>query len=145
MKIDGLPVVDAGRPTILTITAGDIRAGKPGDPTCCAAALACMRQLGASAALVHMARIYVKFGKKWVRYHTPGSIRSEVIAFDRRSSFKPGDYKLNPLQPSKTTGRQQGTRNGQTRHGQSKKRRAAPHFLTNVRERMAHFQHDKQK
>lgn len=133
MKIAGLPVIDATKDIILTITANDIRAGKGSDPASCAAAQACMRQLHASAALVHLGRTYIKMGKHWLRYTTPGSIRSEVIAFDRRRSFKPGDYLLRPAKP---TGKMQGSKTNQTRkNGKAKgKREKLPrHFIEGIR------------
>jgi len=148
MKIDGLPVVDAKAPILLSISAADIRRGHGRDPDSCAAAVACMRQLDCRAAKVHMGRIYVLNGKKWYRYQTPQSIRSEVIAFDRRDSFKPGVYKLNPPAASKVAsrGKQNGTKTGQSRHGgQRKYKRAAPHFVEGVRGRMHDFSRDKQK
>lgn len=149
MKIDGLPVVDAKSPIMLSINAHDIKKGEGGNPDACAAAVACMRQLDCRAAKVHMGRIYVLNGKKWFRYETPGSIRSEIIAFDRRSSFKPGIYKLNPIKPSVTAkrGKQTGTKTGQTRAKASPVRfkRAAPHFVEGVRGRMHDFNRDKQK
>ena len=149
MKIDGLPVVDAKAPIVLTITAADIRKGHGGEPDSCAAAIACIRQLDCRAAKVHMGRIYVLNGKKWYRYETPQSIRSEVIAFDRRNSFKPGVYKLNPVTPSKVAsrGKRNGTKTGQTRGRASavKFKRASPHFVEGVRGRMADFSRDKRK
>ena len=143
MKIDGLPVVDAKRPLILTITAGDIKKATPGDPSCCAAAKALERQDGVKGARVHMGRVYVLTGKKWHRYETPASMRSEIIAFDRRTSFMPGLYKLGAISPSQHTGKQQGSKTNQTRaksaptHGVYK--RMKPHFVKDVRVRMAEF------
>jgi len=149
MKIDGLPVVDAKSPIFLTINAADIRKGEGGNPDSCAAAIACMRQLDCRAAKVHMGRIYVLNGKKWYRYATPGSIRSEVIAFDRRSSFKPCIYKLNPVSGRDRTmrGKQTGTKTGQNRPKNSsvKRKRAAPHFVEGVRGRMHDFEQSRNK
>ena len=147
MKIDGLPVVDAKTPIMLSINAHDIKKGAGGDPDHCAAAVACMRQLECKAAKVHMGRIYILTGKKWYRYSTPASIRSEIIAFDRRVSFKPGIYKLNPVCPPEVAarGKQQGSRTNQTRAKTAarKYKRATPHFVEGVRGRMAEFNRDK--
>lgn len=149
MKINGLPVVDAKTPIYLTISAADIRKGHGGDPDSCAAAVACVRQLDCRAAKVHMGRIYVLNGKKWYRYVTPGSVRSEVIAFDRRSSFKPGVYKLNPVVPSKVAsrGKRNGTKTNQSRAKNSpvRRKRAAPHFVEGVRGRMHDYETTKHK
>jgi hypothetical protein len=143
MKINGLPVVDAKTPIMLSINANDIKKGDGGDPDACAAAVACMRQLDCRAAKVHMGRIYILNGKKWFRYSTPASIRSEIIAFDRRNSFKPGIYKLNPPFHSDVVarGKQKGSKTNQTRAKAAtrKFKRATPHFVEGVRGRMADF------
>jgi hypothetical protein len=146
MKIDGLPVVDAKAAIKLIITAGDIRRGKGGNPDTCAAAIACMRQLDCRAAKVHMGRIYVLSRKKWYRYDTPQSIRSEIIAFDRRHSFKPGIYKLRPPRPSDVAvrGKQKGSKTNQSARLKSRKR-IAPHFVEGVRGRMHDYENAKSK
>lgn len=146
MKIDGLPVVDAKAPINLVINASDIRKGKGGEPDTCAAAVACMRQLDCRAAKVHMGRIYVLNGKKWYRYETPQSIRSEIIAFDRRHSFKPGIYKLNPPRPSEVAvrGKQRGSKTNQSARLKARKR-IAPHFVEGVRGRMHDYETAKGK
>jgi len=147
MKINGLPVVDAKSPLLLSINARDIKKGDGKNEDSCAAAVACMRQLECKAAKVHMGRIYILTGKKWYRYETPQSLRSEIIAFDRRMSFKPGVYKLNPPRQSivAARGKQTGTMTNQTRAkgATPKSRRAHPHFVEGVRGRMADFKHDK--
>ena len=137
-KLDGLPIKDAKKDVVLTITPEDIRRGRSGKPDACAVAQACMRQLHCSAARVHLARIYGRGQGTWYRYMTPGSIRSEIIAYDRRSSFKPGDYLLHPPGPShKTNGKQQGSKKSQTKpHAvkKFKKKRAVPyHMVEGVR------------
>lgn len=146
MKIDGLPVVDAKAPILLSINAADIRKGHGLEPDACAAAVACMRQLDCRAARVHMGRIYILSGKKWYRYDTPQSIRSEVIAFDRRHSFKPGIYKLNPPRPSDVAmrGKQKGSKTNQSARIKARKR-IAPHFVDGVRGRMSEYEKTKSK
>lgn len=134
MKINGLPVYDASKPVVLEITAQDIRSGKAGQPAACAAAQACYRQLHAKDVRVHMGRIYISDGKRWYRYLTPGSIRSEIIAYDRRSSFKPGDYKLNPLAPSHR-GSDRHKNPAKSRNSKGWAPRAKPHIIEGVRVR----------
>lgn len=98
MKIDGLPVLDATKKVVISIGNSDIKNGNSKDPAGCAAARACVRQLqGVEQARVHLGRIYLKIGKRWLRYQTPDAIRSEVIAFDRGGSFEPGDYVIAPM------------------------------------------------
>lgn len=135
-KFAGLPVVDATKRVILTITHQDILSGKAGSPAACAAARACMRQMHAPAVRVHMSRIYIMKGKKWVRYVTPQSMRSEMIAYDRRTSFKPGDYVINALVPShRGTDRHKDKNYKAGYKVKNKKPRAKPHFVTGVRVR----------
>ena len=139
MKINGLPVVDATRKVILTITPQDIKIGSPGQEDSCAVAKACLRQFKCRAVRVHLARIYMLVGKKWLRYVTPGSIRSEIIAFDRRSSFKPGDYTINPLEPSHRGHNSRHTDKAasykKTQSGTKKSRYTPKHFVEGVRVR----------
>ena len=62
--------------------------------------MACIRELGATKALVHASRIYLQKGQKWVRYFTPDALHHETIAFDRGGSFEPGKYELHPMPPT---------------------------------------------
>lgn len=130
MKIDGKPVVDGQRRIKITITPQDVSLGKSKNPTSCAAAQACIRQLHIPAARVHVGRTYLLMGNKWVRYHTPESLRTEIISFDRGTKFSPGDYTLTPMQP---THRGNGKRQGSAKPPTFKKKRAKPHFATGVR------------
>jgi len=102
MKIDGLPVVDATKPITLHIGQHDIPRSKHRNPAACVAAQACMRDLGAESARIHLSRVFIKMpGKKqWVRYATPGSLRSEIIAFDRGGRFIVGEFELLAIKPS---------------------------------------------
>lgn len=102
LKIDGLPVHDATKSIVLSIGALDVPKSKERNPASCAAARACIRTLDAEAARVHLSRIYIKLpGKKaWLRFRTPGSLRSEIIAFDRGGRFVPGEFTLDPLTAS---------------------------------------------
>ncbi len=102
LKIDGLPVVDATKPITLHIGQHDIPRSKDKNPAKCVAAQACMRDLGAEAARIHLSRVFIKMpGKKqWVRYATPSSLRSEIIAFDRGGRFIVGEFVLRAIKPS---------------------------------------------
>jgi hypothetical protein len=100
MKINGMEVVDATKPEYIHITDRDVKSGGVKDPSGCAAAKACVRDLKVVEAKVHLGRIYMREGNKWVRYLTPSSLRTEIISFDRGGGFESGDYKLLPPPPS---------------------------------------------
>src|SRR5262249_36742408 len=83
MKIAGKLVRNAKKPVTLIITSNDVKKGAAKDPGACAAALACMRQLGATEARVHVGRTYIKIEDEWMRYNTPVALQKEIVAFDR--------------------------------------------------------------
>lgn len=105
MKIEGKKVIDAKKPLVLAITPKDVAKGRKRRPDCCAAAQACIRQLKADQARVFLSRVYVEFPDKWVRYSTPRNLRTEIVSFDRGHRFEAGDYRLAPLQPSVSIGK----------------------------------------
>jgi hypothetical protein len=129
MKINGTPVVDAPHNVKLTITAADIRKGDTKDPGACAAAQACMRQLHAKAARVHIGRTYLLIDKKWMRFQTPGDLRSEIVAFDRGGTFEPGEYHLAAMSPANKLGKRQGS----NKPKKNRIKRAKPHIITGIR------------
>lgn len=134
MKINGLPVVDANKKIVLHILPKDIAKGNTKDPGACAAAQACMRQLGASAARVHIGRTYLKLKDKWLRFHTSKSLRTEIVAFDRGGVFEPGDYLLSPLPPSdRPAGKRQGTKDKTSRDSRRGKTLRKYHTVTGIR------------
>ena len=136
MKINGLPVVDAPKPLKLHITKSDVAKGNTKDPGACAAARACMRELHAEEARVHIGRTYLKMGGKWMRFNTGPALRSEIIAFDRGGTFEPGEYHLAALYPSeRPTGKRRG---GQSPNKTRAERRVSPkrrkpHTVTGIR------------
>jgi hypothetical protein len=135
MKIGGKKVVDASKPLILYVNKHDIANGQIKNANACAIARAVKRQLEAKSAKVHLARTYVEYDDKWVRYVTPLSARTELISFDRGKKFEEGVYKLPPLQPSKrSVGKRQG---GSTRSshgkGNTNARGKHHHIVTGVR------------
>lgn len=142
MEIAGLPVKDLMKKIKIVITKDDCKKGATKDPGACAAALACMRQVGGcTAARIHISRTYLKVGDKWVRCQTPAALRSEIIAFDRGGTFEPGEYELRPLTPSDRAriGRRQGSDAKGARDKGSKDRtpsrsRMKPHMVTGVRQ-----------
>lgn len=134
MKIAGLPVVDATKRLTIKITESDIEKGNTKDPGKCAAAQALLREKDCSEARVHLGRTYLKIGKKWLRFHTPESLRGEIISFDRGAAFQIGEYTLSPMQPShKATGKAHGSAPS-TKKPKVTKVRAKPHVVYGVRQ-----------
>jgi hypothetical protein len=137
-KIDGKPVYDAKSKLVIEINRQDIIAGKSKDPSSCAAARACLRQVPKCTSVrVYKSRAFLKLGEKWFRYHTPATMRLEIVAFDRGAKFLPGVYTLTPLQPShKARGVKMGgkaPKNNSERKPNPKKR-APYHVIEGVRE-----------
>lgn len=131
MKIDGKKVVDARKPLILEIKDRDVKNSHRKDASGCAAVVACKRQLKVKDVRVHLAFTYIDDGEKWIRYRTPGSLRSEIISFDRGASFTPGEYKINPASATNKLGAAQPKRDGPRPAGKGK---GIPyHRVTNVR------------
>jgi len=132
MRIAGLPVVDAPRKLTIRVTESDVQKGNTKDPGKCAAAQALLREKDCTEARVHLGRTYLKLGKKWVRYHTPVSLRGEIISFDRGAIFQPGEYTLTPMQPShRATGKAHGSPKTKKK---GTKPRAKPHIVYGVRQ-----------
>src|SRR5689334_17574200 len=133
-NIDNLPVQDARKPMMLTITKEDCKNGDPKHPQTCAAARALQREFRAKEVRVHLSRVYIKTTPdKWTRYTVPKSLRSEIIAFDRGGAFAPGEYYLQAARPSIRLGskrKKPSKRNGT--HPQ-RGRRASRHMVVDVR------------
>lgn len=104
-KIGGKPVMDAKKSVLLTISTGDVKAGKKKAPNCCAAALACQRHFGAEQAQVYLSRVYVELGDVWLRFKTSKQMRGEIIQFDQGGTFDSGVYTLEKMSPSMRIGR----------------------------------------
>jgi hypothetical protein len=132
LKIDGLPVVNITKRMRLTISAKEARTGKSRAPSQCAAALAAVRQVPrCTEARVHIGRIFMKVGNKWLRGKVPEALRTEIATFDRGGTFAPGEYIIRPLAPSDLpTGRRIGGKD-KPRSGKPKRRL---HVLVGVRE-----------
>jgi len=135
--IDGLPILDAKKPVLLTITQNDIDKADRKEPADCAVARACRRDLHAKEVRVHLGRVYVRQNEgNWLRYMTPRYLRSEIIAFDRGGTFARGEYTLSAPQPNKRAGARKDNR-GKVRKAKTGKpapKRRAPHIVTDVRQ-----------
>lgn len=128
MTIDGMPVYNAKKPLYIHITKHDVKIGKKKSPAECAAAISAKREMKADEVRVHLGRTYVRKGKEWQRYLTPGSLRSEIISFDRGGTFSPGDYKLGAMTPSHIDDVSRGKASKKP-----KKQRGPYHFFYGVR------------
>ncbi len=135
MRINGLKVIDPRTAQVITVTPRDAKNGASKNPSSCAAALACVRDVpGCTQARVHLGRTYLFVGDKVLRYKTPRPLRTEIVSFDRGAIFQPGKFRLEPLAPSdRATGRQQGTKTGQSDKKKFAKKRVY-HTVTGVRQ-----------
>ncbi len=130
-SIDDMPVLNAKRAIKITVTPKDVAGADPKHPDSCAFANACKREMHVKEVRVHLGRVYLRTNdQNWVRYMTPKSLRSEIIAFDRGGKFVSGEFRLSAPEPSKSTGKRQGS--NKKRRGTGKKRRV-PHVVTDVR------------
>jgi hypothetical protein len=135
MRINGKKVINATKPVVLHISERDVASGAVKSPAGCAAALACLRQLKAANARVHLGRTYVEIGDKWVRFQTPQSLRAEIVSFDRGGAFDPGDYTLRVMTPNRIpAGKRQGGKSDNIRPRKPVKiARRSYHVTTGVR------------
>ena len=132
-KISNMPVINAVKNFTLHITKEDVRGADTKKPNSCVVAKACKRSLHAKEVRVHLGRVYVNTNNKnWLRYLTPGSLRSEIIAFDRGGSFTLGKHTLGAIGPRKSSGKRQGT-NKDVPRDKHKKRQGVRHVVKNVR------------
>jgi len=60
----------------------------------CALAIACKRKEKADGVIISVKTAYVVKGKRAVRYRVTEAASREVISFDRKGGFEPGDYTL---------------------------------------------------
>lgn len=133
--INGLPIVNAAESLLLHITGADIKNARPKRPDFCVVALAVKREMHVKEVRVHLGRVYVKSSPHfWTRYITPGSLRTEIISFDRGGRFSIGVHTLGKFGPVKRAkaGKTQGTRNPAKPKPTGKKRRAY-HAVRDVR------------
>ena len=134
MKINGLKVVDATRPLRIHVSPQDTKGAKKKDPLSCVVARTCTREIkGCTEARVHLGRTYVKIRDQYVRYKTPSSIRSELIAFDRGAGFEAGEYTLTPCPPTAALGCGYGSERGRNKPKHQQKKRVSPHTVHGVR------------
>jgi hypothetical protein len=98
-------VVDATQPIEIAVEAKDCKGAVRMNPSKCALARAARRELKAEGAIIGMSTSYLIQGDKAVRFHTPASVRTEIVSFDRHDDFEPGEYYLIPKSPTGRFGR----------------------------------------
>lgn len=96
--------IDADKPIEVSVSMKDCTDGQKLNPANCALARAAKRELHADAVVIGLSSSYVIKGKTAVRFHTPESVRREIISFDRNQDFAPGDYYLAPKSPASKLG-----------------------------------------
>lgn len=137
--IDGKRVVDARKAITVHITRADCTRGSKKDPEKCAVALALKRVTKCDESRVHLACTYLRFGKKWLRYATPTSLKPEIVSFDRGGGFYPGDFRLHPMPESlRLKPKRSRTITTATHRAKTEKKRGEPrvfHRVLGVRER----------
>ena len=129
--INGLPIKNATTSLLLHITGPDVKSARAKRPDFCVVALAIKRELHAKEVRVHLGRVYVRTtASSWTRYITPGSLRAEIISFDRGGRFALGVHTLRAVTQinHKLAGKTQG----------AKKKKGAPRFTGTGHKRRAH-------
>ncbi len=67
----------------------------------CALAVACKKtKRGVTGAIISLKTSYIIKGNKAYRYTTPASVAREIVSFDRKAGFEPGEYRLSAPPPS---------------------------------------------
>lgn len=133
--IEGMKVRNARTGITVTIKPGDVRRAGVQNPAKCAVAQALCRDPAMKAARVHISRTYVqpRGADHWLRYGTPQTLRTEIIAFDKGApkAFKDEHtFILPPAKEKWSTGKQQGSKRSQTKRGPKEKR---TYILTDIR------------
>jgi|SRR5579871_4790215 len=96
----------------------------------CAIAVACEKKFALDGVVIGLRTAYLVRGTKAIRYRLPENVSREIISFDRKGGFEPGQYTLNA--PAKSERLGSIPYNGHKSRGGGKKRKA-PHVTTNVR------------
>jgi hypothetical protein len=121
-------VEEAEKPITVEVTAQDSKSSAVRNHDSCAMAVACKRKAHADGVIVSIGIAYIIKGEVATRYAVPPAIQREIVSFDREAGFAPGEYKLNPMRPSK--------RLGETRprtHTVTGKKQPPPHLTSGIR------------
>ncbi len=110
-------VKDAREPITVEVTKHDSSSSKVRNHAACAMAVACKRMTHADGVIVSIHTAYVVNGSVATRYHVPEHVSREVVSFDREAGFAPGEYRMNPPEPSKRLGVHRGGSKPRTGNG----------------------------
>jgi len=133
MNINGKPVLNGRKKWHLSIDQVDIDGSRRKTPGGCAAARAILRQeKTVKSVRVHIGRTFLEFEDHWERYQTPGSLRAEVIAYDRGGQFMPGEHTIPPLSPSNIAALENGKPTGPKKKKLSRKAKIARSHQYNI-------------
>jgi hypothetical protein len=142
MKIDGIEVVDSKVDMWLGVSDDHVAQSKQingrANGEACAGWCSAMATKGVHGAAINLAVCYILKGtaknKKWHRFWTSPSLRTEIISYDRSGVFHPGDYPLHAVPKSARAQRGKAHSLGAPKHGRPGfHRRKRNPILTGVR------------
>ena len=70
----------------------------------CAMAIACKRRFKLDGVIISVKTAYLIKGKTATRFNLNDSVSREVVSFDRKAGFAPGEYQLNSPGPGRKIG-----------------------------------------
>ena len=127
-------VVDANDTIEVTVTRKDSRTAKPKNPSQCALAQACVRELKADGAIINVGTSYIIRGEVATRYKTSVAVGREITSFDRGAEFEAGfDYKLSKVSPAGKLGARKRPTGTRPPHKSTAVKPKAVHKTVNIR------------
>lgn len=130
-------VTDADGPIDVEVTDADNKSAQVRNHNACAMAVACKRKFKADGVIIAIATAYIIKGNEATRFTLPDSVQREVVSFDRKAGFMPGDYRLVPHSPNARLGAHREPQSEKTSAhngpGGFKKRLKYRHFTEGVR------------
>ena len=127
-------VVDAKDTIEVSVTKKDSKSAKPKNPSQCALAQACCRELKADGAIINVGYSYVINGEVATRYTTSVAVGREITSFDRGGGFEAGfDYKLSKVSPASRLGVRNRQSTGTRPPHKSTVKPKAVHHTVNIR------------
>jgi hypothetical protein len=97
-------VVDAKKSIIVAVSRDDSHQGKLKDHSHCALARACQKRFNLDGTLISLGSAYLVSGRTATRYKVPDSTAREIVSFDRKAGFTPGEYVLMSPAPTNRLG-----------------------------------------
>ena len=89
-------VKDASSSLRIEVTTKDTQSPGVKQHKDCALAVACKKMNEVDGAIVSISTAYLIKGDVAIRYRIPVSVAREIVSFDRRGGFEPGEYYLDP-------------------------------------------------